>query len=65
MARARHLRDRFPDLARLYHSIIDRERLAVGWRVAGPAIIEEAGGTTVAPPGWTVGSSSHRGSASR
>ncbi len=26
MPRARHLRDRFPDLARLYHSIVDRER---------------------------------------
>ena len=34
--------------------IIDRERLAAGWRVVGPAIVEEAGGTTVAPPGWTV-----------
>ena len=34
--------------------IIDRERLAVGWRTEGPAIVEEAGGTTVAPPGWTV-----------
>ena len=34
--------------------VIDRERLAAGWRIEGPAIIEEAGGTTVAPPGWTV-----------
>ena len=34
--------------------IIDRERLAAGWRIAGPAIVEEAGGTTVAPPGWTI-----------
>ena len=34
--------------------VVDRERLASGWRVEGPAIIEEAGGTTVAPPGWTM-----------
>ena len=34
--------------------IIDRERLVAGWRTEGPAIVEEAGGTTVAPPGWTV-----------
>ena len=34
--------------------VLDRERLAGGWRAEGPAIFEEAGGTTVAPPGWTV-----------
>ena len=34
--------------------VVDRERLAAGWRAEGPAIVEEAGGTTVAPPGWTV-----------
>ena len=34
--------------------VVDRERLADGWRAEGPAIVEEAGGTTVAPPGWTV-----------
>ena len=34
--------------------VIDRERLAAGWRIEGPAIVEEAGGTTVAPPGWAV-----------
>ena len=34
--------------------IIDRERLVPGRRIEGPAIVEEAGGTTVAPPGWTV-----------
>ena len=34
--------------------VLDRERLAVGSRTEGPAIVEEAGGTTVAPPGWTV-----------
>ena len=34
--------------------IIDRERLVPGWRIEGPAIVEEAGGTTVVPPGWAV-----------
>ena len=34
--------------------VLDRERLPVGWRIEGPAIVEEAGGTTVAPPGWTI-----------
>ena len=34
--------------------VVDRGRLAAGWRIEGPAIVEEAGGTTVAPPGWTV-----------
>jgi len=34
--------------------IVDRERLSAGWRTDGPVIVEEAGGTTVAPPGWTV-----------
>ena len=35
-------------------SVIDRERLTAGWLSKGPAIIEEVGGTTVVPPGWTV-----------
>ena len=34
--------------------VLERERLCVGSRLEGPAIVEEAGGTTVAPPGWTV-----------
>ncbi len=34
--------------------VIDRESLPVGSRIEGPAIVEEAGGTTVAPPGWTI-----------
>ena len=34
--------------------IIDRERLTAGWSIEGPAIVEEPGGTTVAPPGWTI-----------
>ena len=35
-------------------AVIDRESLEIGSRVEGPAIIEEAGGTTVAPPDWTI-----------
>ena len=34
--------------------VLDRERLPAGSRIEGPAIVEEAGGTTVAPPGWTL-----------
>ena len=34
--------------------VIDRERLPSGWRIEGPAIVEEAGGTTVVPPGWAI-----------
>ena len=34
--------------------VFDRERLPAGRRIEGPAILEEEGGTTVAPPGWTV-----------
>ena len=34
--------------------VIDRERLVAGWRIEGPTIVEEAGGTTVVPPGWRV-----------
>jgi N-methylhydantoinase A len=29
-----------------------RERLPAGERVAGPALVEEMGATTVIPPGW-------------
>ena len=55
-----------PDLTKLLEAIgtffgkrretpvLDRERLPAGSRLEGPAIFEEAGGTTVAPPGWTV-----------
>ena len=32
----------------------DRDRLAAGAVLDGPAIIEEAGGTAVIPPGWRV-----------
>ena len=34
--------------------ILDRERLPPESRIDGPAIVEEAGGTTVVPPGWTI-----------
>ncbi len=34
--------------------IHDRDRLAAGAAFDGPAIVEEAGGTTVVPPGWRV-----------
>ena len=34
--------------------VFDRERLPAGWRAEGPTIVEEAGGTTVVPLGWTV-----------
>ena len=34
--------------------IYDRARLPAGFGFAGPAIVEEAGGTTVVPPGWRV-----------
>ncbi len=34
--------------------IIDRDRLPPGEALAGPAIIEEEGSSTVVPPGWSV-----------
>jgi len=35
-------------------AVHDRACLAVGAQLAGPAIVEEAGGTSVVPPGWRV-----------
>ncbi len=35
-------------------AIYDRVELPAGLAVEGPLVIEEAGGTTVVPPGWTV-----------
>jgi N-methylhydantoinase A len=32
--------------------VYDRERLPAGTRISRPAIVEEAGSTTVLPPGW-------------
>ncbi len=34
--------------------IYDRDGIAAGVTFEGPAIVEEAGGTTVVPPGWRV-----------
>jgi N-methylhydantoinase A len=34
--------------------IYDRDRLPPGQAVAGPVLIEEAGSTTVVPPGWNA-----------
>ena len=34
--------------------IMDRTRMGAGESFQGPMIIEEAGGTSVVPPGWTV-----------
>ena len=34
--------------------VLDRAPMAAGFELTGPAIIEESGGTSVVPPGWTV-----------
>lgn len=34
----------------IYH----RDAMELGFKLDGPAIIEEEGGTTVVPPGWTI-----------
>ena len=34
--------------------VYDRALMAAGFAFTGPAIVEEAGGTTVVPPGWSV-----------
>jgi len=34
--------------------VFDRARMARGFSFDGPAIVEEAGGTPVVPPGWHV-----------
>lgn len=35
-------------------AIYDRERMPAGFRFEGPAVVVEAGGTSVVPPGWRV-----------
>jgi N-methylhydantoinase A len=35
-------------------AVYDRADLPAGWSFSGPAIIEEAGGTSIVPPRWTV-----------
>ena len=34
--------------------VYDRAALQIGHELEGPAILEEAGGTSIVPPGWTV-----------
>ncbi|MGE0747997.1 MAG: hydantoinase/oxoprolinase family protein [Rhodospirillales bacterium] len=34
--------------------VLDRARMPAGYAFSGPAIVEEAGGTSVVPPGWTI-----------
>ena len=34
--------------------VLDRDRLPPGEIVAGPAVIEEAGTSTIVPPGWSA-----------
>jgi N-methylhydantoinase A len=34
--------------------VYDRPAMPAGFSLAGPAIVEEAGGTSVVPPGWSV-----------
>jgi N-methylhydantoinase A len=35
-------------------AVYDRTDLPARWSFVGPAIIEEAGGTTIVPPGWSI-----------
>ena len=35
-------------------AVYDRAAMSPGFELTGPAIVEEAGGTSVIPPGWTV-----------
>ena len=34
--------------------VFDRAAMAAGFELTGPAIIEEAGGTSIVPPDWRV-----------
>ncbi|WP_122088557.1 hydantoinase/oxoprolinase family protein [Halalkalicoccus subterraneus] len=49
----------FPETGRREATVYDRDRLAPGERVVGPAVLEQAESTTVLPPEWvgTVDSS--------
>lgn len=42
----------FPDGSRREATVYDRDRLAPGQSVAGPAVLEQAESTTVLPPEW-------------
>ena len=35
-------------------TVFDRDRLPPGQALAGPALIEEDGSTSVVPPGWSA-----------
>jgi N-methylhydantoinase A len=35
-------------------AVYARERLPGGATLAGPAVVEEMGATTIVPPGWTA-----------
>lgn len=45
----------FPNVGHRETTVYDRERLASGERVEGPAVLEQAESTTVVPPGWAGG----------
>ena len=34
--------------------VFDRARLPAGAQFLGPAVVEEAGATTIVPPGWSA-----------
>ncbi|PCR91453.1 hydantoinase/oxoprolinase family protein [Natrinema ejinorense] len=42
----------FPDAGRQETTIYDRDRLAAGASITGPAVLEQAESTTVVPPTW-------------
>jgi N-methylhydantoinase A len=42
----------FPDRGRIETTVHDRDALAAGEPVSGPAVLEQAESTTVVPPGW-------------
>ncbi len=42
----------FPDTGRVEATVHDRDAIAVGASIVGPAILEQAESTTVVPPGW-------------
>jgi N-methylhydantoinase A len=44
----------FADLGSVDAPVYDRERLAPGMVMHGPAVVEQMDSTTVAPPGWTM-----------
>ncbi len=47
-------RDVFFSGAFMPTALYDRDQLAAGQMIAGPAIVDESGATTVVPPGWKI-----------